>query len=184
MKTPQKGSRPGSGRKPAQESRATEFRRTLMAWKQTPESSRPSLRALARELGTSHQLLTFYLKGLGKWQGKEYLRQAEEIRARATAENRFLTPWEEQQAHACDRAGVGIMVHFMLLDQIERMKKGSERRPLCWQEIKALTIFARQFPEARDLLQTCSQSSKDNLPPIPPAPLSSLNEFGGGWQLR
>src|ERR1700730_1729737 len=46
------------GRKPKQESRSAELRQKLIEWKQTPESSRPSLRALARELGTSHQLLT------------------------------------------------------------------------------------------------------------------------------
>ena len=126
------------GRKPTSQSRATEFRRELIAWKQTPESSRPSLRALACELGTSHQLLTFYLKGLGKWQAKEYWRQAREIRTRAKAENRVLTQWEEQQAHACDRAGVGAMVHSILLDDIERMKEESERGPLCWQQIKSL----------------------------------------------
>lgn len=62
MKTLRKGSHTPRGRKPAHESRATEFRRKLIEWKQTPESSRPSLRALARELGTSHQLLTFYLE--------------------------------------------------------------------------------------------------------------------------
>jgi hypothetical protein len=93
----------GSGRKPAHESRATEFRHKLTAWKRTPESSRPSLRALARELGTSHQLLACYLKRLDQWQANEYWRQAREIRARVKTENRLLTPWEEQQARACDR---------------------------------------------------------------------------------
>jgi hypothetical protein len=136
-----------------------------------PEASRPSLRALARELGTSHQLLGHYLKRLEKWQGEEYFRQAKEIRARAQAEDRLLTPWEEQQAHACDRAGVRATVHSMLLDTIERMKQESENRPLCWQEIKALKIFAPQFPEALELLQKCSQSSpkksENNLPVIP-----------------
>jgi hypothetical protein len=144
-----------SGRKPAQESRATEFRRKLMEWKRTPESSRPSLRALACELGTSHQLLTFYLKGLGEWRAKEYWRQAREIRARARDEDRGLTAWEEQQARAYDRAGVGTMAHFILLESIERMKKESEQRLLCRQEIKALKMFARDFPEAQELLQKC-----------------------------
>jgi hypothetical protein len=37
---------------------------------------RPSLRALAREIGTSHQLLAHYLKGLEEWQYKERFRQA------------------------------------------------------------------------------------------------------------
>jgi PNKP adenylyltransferase domain, C-terminal region len=62
------------GRKPEQESRATEFRQRPVAWKQVPELARPSLRALTRQLGTSHQLLTFYLNGLDLWQGHEYLR--------------------------------------------------------------------------------------------------------------
>ena len=85
MRIPQKGSRHASGRKPAHESRATEFRHSLTTWKNTPESSRSSLRALARELGTSHQLLTFYLKRLDQWQADEYWRQAREIRARVKA---------------------------------------------------------------------------------------------------
>jgi hypothetical protein len=59
------------GRKTKQESRADEFRQRLLAWKQIPESLRPSLRELARELGTSHQLLEHYLGGLEKWQHKE-----------------------------------------------------------------------------------------------------------------
>jgi hypothetical protein len=42
------------GRKKKPESRATEFRQRLVIRKQTPESLRPSLRQLARELGTSH----------------------------------------------------------------------------------------------------------------------------------
>jgi LmbE family N-acetylglucosaminyl deacetylase len=159
------------GRKPKHESRSGEFRRRLIAWMQTPESSRPSLRALACELGTSHQLLTFYLKRLEKWKGEEYWRQAREIRARAKPENRVLTPWEEQQAHAYDRAAIRTTIASMLLDEIQRMKEESERGPLCWQQIKALKIFAREFPEAQELLQKCSQSSvknqKNNLPSIP-----------------
>ncbi len=150
-----------SGRKSAQESRATEFRPKLMEWKRTPQSSRPSLRALARELGTSHQLLAFYLSGLGEWRAKEYWRQAREIRARAMDENRDLTSWEEQQARAYDRAGIGTMAHSILLDDIKRMKRESERRPLVWQEIKALKIFATEgFREAQELLRTCSQESR------------------------
>src|ERR1700722_221620 len=90
------------GRKTNEESRSAEFRRSLFAWKQTPESLRPSLTALARELGTSHQLLTFYLKGLGKWQIKEHWRQAHAIRIRAFAEGLWMSECEEQQvlAHA------------------------------------------------------------------------------------
>jgi hypothetical protein len=146
------------GRKPRQESRAIEFRRKLIEWKQTHASSRPSLRALARELGTSHQLLAFYLNGLEKWQGGEYWRQAREIRARAIAEDRPLTQWEDQQARAYDRAALQLTTGYMLRDSIRRMKKDSERGPLCWHDIKALKMLAPKFPEAQELLEKCLQN--------------------------
>lgn len=47
------------GRKPKQESRAAEIRARLAEWKRMPEFSRLSLRALARELSTTHQLLSY-----------------------------------------------------------------------------------------------------------------------------
>lgn len=143
------------GRKPKQESRAMEFRRELLAWKQIPEASRPSLRSLACDLGTSHQLLSFYLKNLYKWESKECWRQAREVRARANAEGRSLTQWGEQQVYAYNRAGVRATFGPMLLDAIKRLRKESERGPLCRQDIKALKIFARRFPEAQELLQKC-----------------------------
>jgi len=144
-----------SGRKPAPESRSIEFRRKLIEWKQTPESSRPPLRALARELGTSHQLLAFYLKDLEKWQIEEYRRQAREIRDRASDEGRPLTQWEVQQARHYDRAGLSAIVTPMLLDHIKRLKEESERDPLTWHEIKVLKLYARHFSEAQELLQKC-----------------------------
>src|SRR5579863_9631590 len=86
------------GRKTRRESRSAEFRQRLLTWKQMPEAFRPSLRALARELGTSHQLLRHYLVDLEEWQRQEGYRKAnrevEEIRARAAAENRGLEDWE------------------------------------------------------------------------------------------
>lgn len=166
-----KNTDPVTGRKPAGESRATEFRRKLVAWNQTPESRRPSLRALARDLGTSHQLLSFFLKDLGKWQGEEYWRHARDIRDRAIAEGRSPTQWEEQQILAHNRAAVRATVGAMLLDTIERIKHESENRPLVWKEIRTLKILAPGFPEARELLQKYSQNGvkdqKSNLPPIP-----------------
>lgn len=95
----QKHERPQRGRKPAYESRAAELRQKLTAWKETPESKRPSLRALARQNNTSHQLLAFYLKGLEEWQQRERYRtarrraqqRAEEIRAQAAVEKREMT---------------------------------------------------------------------------------------------
>jgi hypothetical protein len=62
----QQSSRPGRGRKPAHESRAAEFRRELIIWKQAPESSRPTLRALATKLGASHQILAYHKNRLGR----------------------------------------------------------------------------------------------------------------------
>lgn len=142
------------GRKPQCQSRSSELREQLIAWKQTPEFSRPSLRALARELGTSHQLLTFYLKGLEEWRATEYFRQARELRARANAEDRPMTQWEEQQARSYDRAGISLMTGAIIVDDIRRIRQDSERRPLTWHEVKALKIYARNFPEARELLET------------------------------
>jgi hypothetical protein len=158
MINPQEGSRPCRGRKPMQESRATEFRRKLIEWKQTPESSRRPQRALARELCTSHQLLAFYLKGLEKWQGEECWGQAREIRARAIAEDRPLTQWEDQQARAYDRAALHFTPGYMLRYSIKRMKKDSERGPLCWHDIQSLKMLAPKFPEAQELLEKCLQN--------------------------
>ena len=124
-----------------------------------PEFSRPSLRALACELGTSHQLLGFYLKNLHKWQSKEYWRRAKEIRAQANAEDRALTQQEEQQVYAYNRAAIRAIAAPMLRRDIKRIKEESERRPLCRQEIKALKVLARQFPEAQEVLQKCSRKA-------------------------
>ena len=159
------------GRKPANESRARELRQELIAWKQTPERSRSSLRMLACELGTSHQLLAFFLKGLDEWQGRQYLREASKIRSAASEEGRPLTEWEAQRTEAFIRAGIQTVTGAILRDSIERMRKESERRALCWQEIKSLKMLAPGFPEAQELLHKCSQSgvksAKNNLPRRP-----------------
>ena len=148
------------GRKPKQESRAAEIRARLAAWKQTPEVSRRSLRALARDLGTSHQLLGHYLKHWEKWQFKEYGRRREEIWARVKAEDRPITPWEEQQVYAYNRAQARAFAHYTILEQVEKIKREAKRGPLGWYDIKALKIFARAgVPEAQELLQTCSQDA-------------------------
>jgi hypothetical protein len=173
----QKGSRLLSGRKPKQESRSVEFRQRLIQWKQTPVAFRPSLRALARKLGTSHQLLAHYLVGLAKWQYEERYRKAKkeshEICARAKAENRNLTFWEEQQVRACDRALIQALVVPSMLDMLERIKREAKNGPLNRYQIKALKLFARhKYPGAQELLQKRSQCSvkdrKNNLPAVSP----------------
>jgi hypothetical protein len=151
------------GRKPKRESRSAEFRRRLMAWQETPESSRPSLRSLASDLDTSHQLLGHYLKGLEKWRHKECYGEAkkklEQIRARAIAEGRPMAQWEEEQVHAHTREAARALVAPMLLDMLEGIKREAKSGPLDWCQIKTLKRFARTgIPGAQELLQKCLQS--------------------------
>ncbi len=151
-----------TGRKAKQESRSAEFRQILIAWEQTTEAFRSSLRALARELGTSHQLLKHYLAGLEEWKYEEAYRrlkeQSDEICARAKAENRGLTPWEEQQVRACDRAHIRALAVPPMLRLLERIKREAKRGPLDRCQFKTLEMFARyNYPGAKELLQKCSQ---------------------------
>jgi hypothetical protein len=150
------------GRKTRQESRSAEFRQRLLIWKQTPEGCRPSLRTLARQMGTSHQLLGHYLIGLEKWRYKELCRrakaQSDAICARAVAENRGFTPLEEQQIRTCDRTIVQSLVTPYLLDLFDRIKREAKRGPLDRCQFKTLEMFARRnYPGAQELLQTCLQ---------------------------
>jgi hypothetical protein len=161
-----------AGRKPARESRATEFRQRLIAWQQTPESSQPSLRALACELGTSHQLLQHYLDGLEDWQCKERCRRAkqkaEEIQARAKAEGREMTV----------RECLDSIVMPGLLNEIESMRQDFKRGPLNPQQAKMLKVFAKNFPGAQELLQKHShikpEWKKVELPPEQQRLMASL----------
>lgn len=111
------------GRKPGSESRAAEIRARLAAWKQTPEQGRISLRALAGELGTSHQLLSSYLRGWDKCQMKEYRRKVLEIRDRAKAENRCLTAAEEASVAAYESGAFISMLDSLLRDNLKHLKQ-------------------------------------------------------------
>jgi len=158
------------GRKPRLESRAEEFRQRLNAWKRMPESSRSSLRALARELGTTHQLLGHYLKGWDKWQGKEYQRRANEIRARSEAEDRTMTQWEEAQAAACNRAALNSMIASAVdsaLDNMVRRVKAADS--LSKGETRIIKLLAQKgFPTAHKILEVLFRKqgveTKNNLP--------------------
>lgn len=115
------------GRKPRQESRSEEFRQALIAWMRTPAAIRASLRALARELGTSHQLLGHYLSSFEEWRWEKELRA---FRAKAKAHNLTMTPaverryldWlrkiEERQARNAARAAKWDGKHAALLDSL------------------------------------------------------------------
>jgi hypothetical protein len=116
---------------------------------------RPSLRALARELGTSHQLLRHYLFGLEEWQRKEGYRranrEAEEIRSRARAENRGLEDWEVRKLIAA----LWIPKQDEIMEEIRREAQGG---PLNHWQFKTLKMFARySVPGAKELLQKCLQ---------------------------
>jgi hypothetical protein len=127
------------GRKPSQESRSAELRRRLVAWKQVPESARPSLRALSRELGTSHQLLGHYLTVLEKRQQMERWHKANE---ESDSERRPMTQREEQQRHtiATVRADVGPL----LRDALANLEQHATRGPLNRLQLKMVKIFAKQ----------------------------------------
>jgi hypothetical protein len=131
---PVRTARANRGRKPATESRAAEIRARLIVWKQTPESSRSSLRALAAEIGTSHQLLSFYLRRLDRWQGKEqakeYERRANDIRTRARVEQRPMTGQEHAQVEAYTRAFFRSWFDPVLRDKLTTLRKMGSRRKL------------------------------------------------------
>jgi len=158
------------GRKPASQSRAEEIRERLLSWRQTPEPQRVSLRALARELGTSHQLLGHYLTRWEKWQAKECGRQATEIRVRAETETR---PWIVaemlRQAQAFERAAFQSMLGSALYDALRQLKRKARGGQLSRGEVKLLRLFAsRGHREAQEILDRSSstEKSKNNLPLI------------------
>jgi hypothetical protein len=114
-------------RKRNEGSHAIELRERLFDWKQMPESSRPSLRALARELNTTHQLLSQYLAGLEEWKANEYWRRAKEIRAVARANGRSMTPREEEQSRALDRRALCLFIESSLDDHVQKLEREIEQ---------------------------------------------------------
>ena len=148
------------GRKPGGESRAASIRARLVTWRRDPESQRVSLRALAAELGTSHQLLSFYLRGLDDWQRKDYERQAGEIRDQADAENRLMTPWEESQVRSLEREAYLLMIDSVLQPTLKRLEAGT----LSGRELKVVNFLAqRGVPIAQKILE----KHRNNLPAQP-----------------
>ncbi len=150
------------GRKPSHQSRAAEFRRGLIEWQQTPGSLRLSLRGLARELRTSHQLLKYFLDGMEKWKYKERHRKATEesdqILFRAIDEGRPMTEQEQNRRYDCMMTAIRAKVCSIGLDELAKLRQEARRGPLNPAQFKMLKIFAKQgFPGAQALLQECSQ---------------------------
>jgi len=161
-----KSGRQRRGRKLASESRAAEMRARLTEWKQMPQSFRGSLRALAAEMGTSHQLLSFYLQRLDEWQdkrqGTEYEGQENAICARARAENRSMTQWEESQVVANRRAALRSFLRARLAASLRRLQReiGEACGPTK-QQIMKLEFFAGWgFPMAQKILAAHSQKNR------------------------
>jgi hypothetical protein len=154
------------GRKPTDKSRAVEIRTKLLAWNQTPKSQRVSLRALALALGTSHQLLCFYLRSLGRWQAKDYRRRARAIRELAAEEDREMTPWEESQAKALERESLRYLLDSALASAYRRYEaefRTKNTASLTRNELRFLNVLARHnVPFAQKLLMR-----RNNLPAKP-----------------
>jgi hypothetical protein len=126
------------GRKPLQESRASEFRQRLVEWKETPAAFRPSLRALARELATSHQLLTHFLSGLEEWRRE---RDLELIRTTAKNKNVTLTSADERRYLAWVRK----IERRQACDAIRKAKWASEHAELPDRIKQAVALFLGRF---------------------------------------
>lgn len=144
------------GRKLASQSLAAEIRAKLLAWKQTPEPQRSSLPALAAKLGTSHQLLSVYLRGLDNWQKKDYQPRAATIRDLAKAEKRHMTPWEESQVDTLERAAFRRRIKSLLTSTLKRYEEelGRKAGHLTRTELRLVKMLAqRGFPMAQKLLQ-------------------------------
>jgi len=132
------------GRKPKWESRSAELRHGLIGWRQIPVGLRPSLRALARKLNTTHQLLAYFLNGLDSWRAEE---EGRRIRARAKAEGRPMTLRECLDAT--------VLPGFFM--QIEQIRREAKRGPLNSHQIKMLKVLAQHLPEAQNVLKNCRQ---------------------------
>ncbi len=155
------------GRKPASESRAAEIRAKLLAWKQTPEPQKSSLRTLAARLGTSHQLLSVYLKGLNNWQKKDYQNRAATIRNLARAENRDMTSWEQSQVATLERLSFRCAIESVLtstLKQYEAEFQEKERTGLTRNELKIVRMLAQHGSR---MAQKLIEKRQINLPLTP-----------------
>jgi hypothetical protein len=197
VKAPARGSMAARkrGRKRISESRATEIRARLAEWKQIPEPIRISLRALAAEMGTSHQLLAFYLRRWDMWQAKEYQRSANDICTRAEAEKRTLTASEQAQVVAYTRASLQSMINSVVPDMLTMLRREARRGKLSRQHLRLAKILARKGygreverifsskrlrrPHVQEPIKSkriCHTAASDSL-----SPLDLIKE---GWQLR
>jgi hypothetical protein len=96
-------------------------------------------------MGTSHQLLGSYLKGLGRWQMRELYREADAIGAQAEAENRPMTGEEEAEARALRWEGFRALLRDGLTKYVNELCRKAERGEVTHKEIKILKLAAQEI---------------------------------------
>jgi len=183
-----KRSKGAPGRRLASESRSSEIRAKLLEWRRTPLDQRVSIRTLGVQLGVSHQLLSFYLKGLDKWQREEerkgYKLKAQEIYDRAKAEHRYMTEWEQAQYVACQRASLRLLLDSVLDAATSRwlreFRKHLDDGDLA-QAREAAKLLARTGNREDQEFLARSRGQK-NLPDLPTAPNRGCKSFRRGDQ--
>ena len=142
------------GRKPAHESPAAAICERLESWRRAPEAQKPSLRALAQELGTSHQLLSFHVRRLTKRQEKEYRVKAQEIRSKGLV----MTYADEQQAFAYDRAALQALLHDVLELIFQKIEARTKVGDLCPYELEVVSVAVRRGnPQALKIKQALAR---------------------------
>lgn len=139
-----------------------------------PESQRQSLRALATQIGISHQLLSFYLRQWDEWQSREYRRKSREIRAHAKSESRPLTPGEQAQIVAYERAALCSLADSVLSDLLRRLQTKAKLGKLSRVEFQMAKQLARRgFRKAQEVLQVHYQRANN----LPGAPTGAAKSF-------
>jgi hypothetical protein len=134
-----------AGRKPGTDSRADEFRRVLLEWRQQPEETRPSLRDLARTLGTSHQMLSHLRGNLDSWLSAQHFAAASAIREKARVENRYLTDREAMEARGHDQTGTRLLVGNKFEELLRKIRaKANRQEPLNYVDAYTVKMCARQ----------------------------------------
>jgi hypothetical protein len=141
-------------RKPKELSRANEFRQALVEWRRAPQGIRPSLRDLAKQLGTSHQLLSHLLTGLDLWLAHQTYNAAAQIKTRARHENRLLTQDEIWTSENLERTAVRLHIGSLITDSLREVrKKADDGEALDYVDVEKIRMSARQrHPIAVELL--------------------------------
>jgi hypothetical protein len=112
-------------------------------------------------LARPHQLLSFYLKGLSRWQQQEYHRKAQEIRDKGLG----MTYVDEQQMIAYERAALNCMLNRALDGFVDRLATEVKVEGWTKKRIRLVEIAARKgVPAAQKLLASLNERSPRQIP--------------------